>query len=60
MSDDTTPTSPAGSEQAPAGSTARDDTAGASPRLRNFGLGFIVVSAVVVILAFVLENGMAG
>lgn len=60
MNDETTSASPTTSDQDRAESVAGSDTSGSSPRLRNFGIGFIAVSALVVILAFVLENSVAG
>lgn len=60
MSNDTTSASPATSDQEPRVDATGPDTAGSSPRLRNFGFGLIAASAVVVILAFVLQNSVAG
>lgn len=58
MSDDTS-TSQDSSTQDPAGPSGSEDTAAGGGRLRNFGLAFIAASAVLVILAFILENSMA-
>lgn len=57
MSDDTS-TSQDPSHQDPTGRSGREATAGGG-RLRNFGLAFIAASAVLVILAFILESSMA-
>lgn len=60
MNDDTTSASPSTSDQDSRVDAAGGDTAGPSPRLRNFGFGFIAASAVLVILAFVLQYSVAG
>lgn len=60
MNDDTASASPATSDQESRVDAAGPDTSGSSPRLRNFGFGFIAASVVVVILAFVLQNSVAG
>lgn len=58
MSDETS-TSQEQSRQDPAGRSGHEATAAGGGRLRNFGLAFIAASAVLVILAFILENSMA-
>lgn len=58
MSDDTS-TSQDPSHQDPTGRSGREATAAGSGRLRNFGLTFLAASAVLVILAFILESSMA-
>lgn len=58
MSDDTS-TSQDPPSQDPAGRSDQEATAPGGGRLRNFGLAFIAASAVLVILAFILESNMA-
>lgn len=60
MNDDTTSAAPATSDQEPRVDATGPDTAGSSPRLRNFGIVFVTASAIVVILAFVLQYSVAG
>lgn len=58
MSDDTS-TSHDTSTQESAQDSGRGTPAAGGGRLRNFGIAFIAASAILVILAFILENSMA-
>ncbi len=58
MSDDTSRSHDTSTQESTRDSSRGTPAAG-SGRLRNFGLAFIAASAVLVILAFILENSMA-
>lgn len=57
MSDDTS-ASPDTTGQDPPQHSGDAVDAGTSGRLRNFGVGLVVVSVALIVLAFVLENAV--